>query len=87
MKIFLRNALNYCYKGETTKYISWIKDVAREENMKIIGWIILAIGVGIVADGVGSILLPENKHGFWLDFERGLRIMAGLALVGIAVFA
>ena len=54
--------------------------------MKITGWVILAIGVGIVADGVGSILLPENNHGFWLDLERGLRIIAGLALVGIAVF-
>lgn len=54
--------------------------------MKIMGWIILAIGVGIVADGVGSILLPVNKHSFWLDFERGLRIVAGLALIGIAVF-
>jgi len=54
--------------------------------MKIMSWVILAIGVGIVADGVGSILLPENTHGFWLDFERGLRIIAGLALVVIAVF-
>jgi hypothetical protein len=54
--------------------------------MKIMSWIILAIGVGIVADGVGSILLPQNNHGFWLDLERGLRIIAGLALVGIAVF-
>ena len=54
--------------------------------MKIMGWVILAIGVGIIADGVGSILLPENNHGFWLDLERGLRIIAGLALVGIAVF-
>ena len=53
--------------------------------MKIISWIILAIGLGIVADGVGSILLPKNNHGFWLDFERGLRIIAGLALVGISV--
>ena len=54
--------------------------------MKIMGWVILAIGVGIVTDGVGSILLPENNHSFWLDFERGLRIAAGLALVLIAVF-
>jgi len=54
--------------------------------MKIMSWIILAIGVGIVADGVGSILLPQNNHGVWLDLERGLRIIAGLALVGIAVF-
>jgi len=54
--------------------------------MKTIGWIILAIGFGIVVDGVGSILLPENNHGFWLDFERGLRVVAGLALVGVSVF-
>ena len=54
--------------------------------MKIMSWVILAIGVGIVADGVGSILLPQNNHGFWLDLERGLRIIAGLALVVIAVF-
>jgi len=54
--------------------------------MKTMGWIISAIGMGIVADGVGSILLPEKKHGFWLDLEMGLRIMAGLALVRIAVF-
>ena len=54
--------------------------------MKIMSWIIIAIGVGIVADGVGSILLPQNNHGFWLDLERGFRIIAGLALVGIAVF-
>jgi hypothetical protein len=54
--------------------------------MKIMSWVILAIGVGIVADGVGSILLPENNHGFWLDLERGLRTIAGLALVVIAVF-
>ena len=52
--------------------------------MKLMGWIILAIGVGIVADGVESILLPENKHGFWLDLERGFRVMAGVALIGIA---
>ena len=54
--------------------------------MRTMGWIILAIGMGIIADGIGSIFLPENNHGFWLDFERGVRIVAGLALVGIAVF-
>ena len=54
--------------------------------MKTMGWIVLAIGLGIVADGVGSILLRQNNHSFWLDFERGLRVVAGLALVAIAVF-
>ena len=54
--------------------------------MKIMSWIILAIGMWIVADGIGSILLRQNNHSFWLDFERGLRIVAGLALVVTAVF-
>ena len=54
--------------------------------MKIMSWIILAIGMGIVTDGVGSILLRQNNHSFWLDFERGLRVVAGLALVAMAVF-
>lgn len=53
-----------------------------------IAWIAVAsIGGLIVADGIGSILIRSGQfHGFWFDFEREIRALAGFSLIVIAAW-
>jgi hypothetical protein len=46
------------------------------------------IGVGIFADGIGSIIIRGKQyHSIWFDGERVLRAVAGAILAVLAVFA
>jgi ABC-type proline/glycine betaine transport system permease subunit len=47
----------------------------------------LGIGVGILADGIGSIIIRGRQyHSTWFDGERVLRAAAGAALIALAIF-
>lgn len=48
-------------------------------------WALIAIGIGIIIDGIGSILDAENHHGFWFDLERIVRAIAGVAVIVIGI--
>jgi hypothetical protein len=44
--------------------------------------LIIIIGVGIVADGIGSVLIKGGQyHNIWFDGERYVRTVAGIALI------
>lgn len=44
-------------------------------------YFVALIGLLILVDAIGSILLPGNTHGFWYDIERVFRAIAGVILI------
>lgn len=56
--------------------------------MMWINWALVAIGLLVVADGIGSVLIKSGQfHNAWFDGERWLRALAGIAIVGIGMIA
>lgn len=56
--------------------------------MNLFNIITIIIGIGIIIDGVGSVLIKNGQyHNIWFDGERYLRAAAGVALVIIGILA
>jgi sulfite exporter TauE/SafE len=53
--------------------------------MQWYSYVLIFSGVGIIADGVGSILLKTNTHGFWYDSERVARTLLGVLLIALGL--
>ena len=50
--------------------------------MQWFNWLLIAIGVGIIADGIGSVLIRQGQyHNVWFDGERYARAAAGVILI------
>jgi uncharacterized protein YjeT (DUF2065 family) len=54
---------------------------ATKRQLRIAGILLIAIGITIIIDGIGSIRLPSNTHDFWSDLERGIRTIGGILIV------
>lgn len=51
-----------------------------------INWLIIALGLGVTADGIGSIVIKGGQyHALLFDEERYVRVGAGVALVIIGI--
>lgn len=44
-------------------------------------YFVALIGLLILVDAIGSLLLPGNTHRFWYDLERVFRAIAGGILI------
>lgn len=50
-------------------------------------WALIAIGIGVISDGIGSILIRDGQyHNVWFDGERYVRIAAGVAIIILSIF-
>lgn len=51
-------------------------------------WLLIAIGIGVVIDGLGSVLIKNGQyHNVWFDGERYLRTLAGVVIILIGIFS
>lgn len=56
--------------------------------LRILIWAAIAIGVGIIADGIGSILIKQGQyHNIYFDGERYVRAVAGAIMLILGVLA
>jgi hypothetical protein len=53
----------------------------KKQDLKYIGIGLVVGGIMLFLDGLGSLILPENYHGFWFDLERIFRIIGSLLLI------
>jgi hypothetical protein len=52
--------------------------------MMLINWLLVALGLLVFIDGVGSVLIGGGQyHNVWFDGERWLRAVMGLAIVAL----
>lgn len=50
--------------------------------MQWFNWTLIGLGVGIVCDGIGSVLVRgEQYHNAWFDGERYVRAGAGILII------
>lgn len=57
----------------------------KSKKLHVSGLVIL-IGILVIVDGIGSILLPGNNHDFIYDFEREIRVVAGFLIVILGIY-
>lgn len=54
--------------------------------MQWYSWLLVAIGIGVVCDGVGSVLVRSGQyHNAWFDGERYVRAAAGVIVIILGV--
>lgn len=52
----------------------------------IAAWILIILGIGIQVDGIGSILIQLKQPIIWWQFERMVRVFAGVIILAIGVY-
>ena len=58
----------------------------KSKKLHIVSRLVILIGILVIADGIGSILLPGNNHDFIYDFERVFRCIAGFLIVTLGIY-
>jgi uncharacterized membrane protein HdeD (DUF308 family) len=51
-----------------------------------VGLILIAGGIMLTLDGIGSILSEFNTHNFWSDLERLFRTIGGVLLTLLGIY-
>jgi hypothetical protein len=50
--------------------------------MQWYNWTLIAFGIGIAVDGIGSVLIRSGQyHNIWFDGERYVRTAAGIVIL------
>jgi hypothetical protein len=58
----------------------------KSKKLHVVSGLVILIGILVMVDGIGSILLPGNNHDFIYDFEREIRVVAGLLIVILGIY-
>jgi hypothetical protein len=58
----------------------------KSRKLHIVSGLVILIGILVIADGIGSILLPGNNHDFIYDFEREIRVVAGFLNIVLGIY-
>lgn len=58
----------------------------KSRKLHIVSGLVILIGILVIVDGIGSILLPGNNHDFISDFEREIRVVAGFLIVILGIY-
>ena len=54
--------------------------------MDWINWALIALGILVLIDGIGSVLIKGGQyHGVWFDGERWFRAVMGLMIIALGL--